>query len=244
MISLMKSLDSSRLGRQSTEIKSDKALRIAIGFLGIALAPFTWLFAQLFGNVTLLPSISAYYHTNAEDFFVGVLFLVGVFQMSYRGHQVIDNVFTWITGILALLIALFPCSPDLNTNEIPCPDILSNGIGIFNLSPEVSDRIHLSVATSFFILISVYLLVFFRRSKDTPSIEKKRKNLVFTVCGYGMISILVVLFAMFSFNRDFFHYPGRLFFFEFGMLLLFGIAWIVKANIIPGLVDTSHNGRT
>ena len=64
----------------------------------------------LFGDDTFRNSISAYYHSNAQDFFVGLLVAVGIFLLSYRGYDLKDRIVTAILGVTAIGVALFPCS--------------------------------------------------------------------------------------------------------------------------------------
>lgn len=226
-------LDSSRFGRLSVPKSGEVVLRVAIGLLGIFLAPAVWFLGTVFGNVPLLPSVSDYYHTNAGDLFVSVLFLMGVFQISYRGHQKIDDLVTWSTGILALGIATFPCTPV--DSLVPA----SGRVGVFQLCLKTSGVLHLISAFSFFLLASFYILFFFRRGKADPSREKRRKNLVFLLCGSGMLAILAALAVVFVIKgKPFFDHPGALFFPECALLLFFGAAWLVKANVVPGLIDS------
>lgn len=239
MNKLMQRIDSSWLGKKSTVSESDKTLRTWVGILGIGLAPAVWFFARLFGHMSLLPSISQYYHSNAGDLFVGVLFFVGIFQISYRGHQRIDNLITWITGILAICIAIFPCAPLQNISEISTAEPMVK-IGILQIPASVSNYIHLTVAIVFFVIISLYVLFFFTKKHKNrpPSTQKKRKNLIFIICGGGMLLIIILLVLLWIFKgTDFFQHSGRLFFPEFGLLLLFGIAWLIKANVIPAFID-------
>jgi len=225
-------LDSSWFGRFSVPKDGETVLRAAIGVLGMTLAPAVWFLGAAFGKVPLLPSVSDYYHTNSGDLFVGVLFLMGAFQISYRGHQRVDDLVTWLTGILALGIATFPCTPV--ESFVPA----SGRIGVFQLCLKTSGVLHLISAFSFFLVASFYILFFFRRGKAGPSQEKWRKNLVFLLCGSGMLAILAGLAVVFVIKgKPFFDHSGVLFFPECALLLFFGIAWLVKANVVPGLID-------
>jgi len=77
-------------------------LRKAIGFLGISL-PFTVsLGALLIFRTGMQSSISNYYYTGTRDVFVGTLWAIGFFLLSYRGYERIDR----IVGILGCVFAL------------------------------------------------------------------------------------------------------------------------------------------
>jgi hypothetical protein len=222
-----------RLWMTSRTSESLKALRVTIGLLGIGLAPAVWLLARTCGDVSLLPSVSDYYHTNSRDVFVGVLGLLGTFQISYRGYRLADDLCTWATGLLALGIAFFPCSSA--RVSLVCPP---ERTGIFQLPQATSGIIHATVACLFFLLVAIYVLVFFRMGNGHPTRQKIRKNRIFTVCGYGMLAVLALMFMAFLiWGASPFLRPGRLFAPEALLLLLFGVAWLVKANVVPGLID-------
>ncbi len=90
-------------------IISYKALRRLIGFLGMLLPIVLIIGGWIFAKDAIQQSISLYYYSNMRDFMVGILFLVGLFLMTYKGTLVIDNVITTITGIAGLSVAIFPC---------------------------------------------------------------------------------------------------------------------------------------
>ncbi|MEN8228312.1 MAG: hypothetical protein ABFS38_09180 [Bacteroidota bacterium] len=75
------------------EILSHYAMRKAIGILGISLPVILVVGSAAFGKCDeVQQSISAYYHTNMRNIFVGVLSAVALFLFSYRGHDWMDNI--------------------------------------------------------------------------------------------------------------------------------------------------------
>ena len=89
-------------------------LRKSVGCLGIAL-PFVLAFGLMFDRYLALerwqwfvePSISAYYHTDMRNIFVGILCAIGVFLFSYRpytgkefdrdiGQGIIQKILRWL----------------------------------------------------------------------------------------------------------------------------------------------------
>ena len=56
----------------------------------------------------ILDSISNYYYTNMRDFFVGLLFAISLFLISYTGYEKIDNIVGNISGLFALEINNVP----------------------------------------------------------------------------------------------------------------------------------------
>lgn len=215
---------------------NDKPLRILTGVLAMTLPGICWGLGALF-DLALEPSVSHYYHTNARDYFEGILFLIGFFLLTYQGHQRIDAMITTVLGILLLAIGVFPCavSDFLRDHRVPGTEI-----GIFRLSQGWSDHFHLGSAVSFFILLTVYVLVFFTKSDGRPTPAKRRRNVVYRVCGWGMLGLLVLVgVLMVLSNGNLSSSSTVMFFIESGLLVLFGISWLTKAGIVPGFRDLS-----
>lgn len=120
------------LGKKNESmILSYKALRRLIGVFGILL-PFTCILGGWsIARIPVQETISAYYYTNMRDFFTGLMFVVSLFLITYKGYTVIDFVITTITGIMGLGVALFPCYNELFKTQ---------KVGIFQLLPNTSDK--------------------------------------------------------------------------------------------------------
>jgi hypothetical protein len=74
------------------EIISYYTMRRAIGILGITLPLILVAGSSLFGPCEEVQiSISAYYHTNMRNIFVGLNCAVALFLFAYRGHDWMDN---------------------------------------------------------------------------------------------------------------------------------------------------------
>ena len=80
---------SSYYTRDRAYTHSYRAIRLAVGFLGIAL-PITFFFVEGFllrGGVHVRGSLSAYYHSPVQDIFVGALSVIGVLLMTYMAGE-------------------------------------------------------------------------------------------------------------------------------------------------------------
>ena len=80
-----------------------RAFRLLMGFIAILLGPIVTIWAN-----TSLSSVSASYHTNAQDVFVGLLFVVSAFLWAYNGHTSEESRASKAASAAALLVALFP----------------------------------------------------------------------------------------------------------------------------------------
>jgi hypothetical protein len=139
--------------KNANPLISHVTLRKWIGILGILLPAVCWLGGKL-ASLDLQQSISFYYHTNVRDYFVGILVVVSLFLITYKGYENRDNILTTITGIFGLGVVTFPCLLDKEVNgpiidcllstKVGCP------IGFFQLNPNISDKIHMYCSVAFF----------------------------------------------------------------------------------------------
>ena len=61
-------------------------VRQALGILGMVF-PVLLIAGGLIAQHGVAPSVSDYYHTTMRDIFVGCLFAIGVFLISYKGYR-------------------------------------------------------------------------------------------------------------------------------------------------------------
>lgn len=91
---------------------SYRIIRLVVGFLGIVL-PVTFIIGEaafLKGSVQLRGSLSAYYHSPMQDFFVGGLCVIGFMLATYMGGEPKSWDF-WVSllaGIALLGVVFFP----------------------------------------------------------------------------------------------------------------------------------------
>ena len=195
------------------------SMRRAIGILGMSF-PFILVFgSMLVGKSDAIQySISTYYHTPMRDIFVGIICAIAVFLFSYRGYDWKDNLAGHLGCVFALGVAFLPCT---------------NG----NLqSPIVGDLHWISAAFFFSVLIFYSLYLFPKTHKGRPKSEqKKSRNKVFKICGYLMLACMLLVFIYMQFLED--QWPGLkklnpVFWLESIILVLFGISWLTKGQLI------------
>ena len=91
-------------------VRSYIFMRFAIGILGVAL-PLQLFAEPLFfdGQPFLRGSLSAYYYSGMREFFVGVLWAIGVFLVTYKFTEASqESRASTYAGLAAILVALFP----------------------------------------------------------------------------------------------------------------------------------------
>jgi len=216
----------------TAESLSQQAHRRLIGILGLLLPLLLYVFAGLRHTVGLpawtpLNSISAYYYTGAVAIFVGVLFALALFLLTYPGYKgvIADRLLGLVGGTAGILVALFPTS---------APDGLSAPTW---WSPYMRTVHYLSAVVLFvaFILFAIWL---FRKSNiprrgDRP-LEKRRRD---DIClASGIIMIASVLWAA---SSMFTHAP--IFIPESIAIIAFAVSWLTKGEVHKPVMQMVHN---
>jgi hypothetical protein len=208
-------------------IISFRTIRQAVGWLGMALPVFCYLGTRVIGDCPVLKSsISDYYYTIMGSFLVGTLCAVALFFFTYKGPARIDGILSSIAAIFALGVAFFPCNVsgghyDCNVNF--CPD-----------ANNIRNIVHYCSATGLFSVQAVMALWLFRRTnKSDPGIQKRRRNRVYLVCGTIMIIAMALLLSLTVFKlSEKLYFLRPTYCLEFITLWAFGIAWLVKGELV------------
>lgn len=187
------------------ELFSVKSLRCFIGWLAFSLAP---LVAIILWKIP--PSISSTYYTHAGAVFMIILGADSIFLMFYDGYDKKDDVLNTIAGIFGLLICLFPCGYD------------AERVGTFQTPVAISSAIHNISAAVFFAILSYVSLFQFTKSNGNMTEKKKKRNVIYRICGVGMIGSFALLLL-----PDFYI---KVWLVEAIALTFFSLSWLTKAN--------------
>lgn len=183
-------------------------LRCTIGWLGILLP---WFVALLLWHIP--PSISATYYTyEAGPVFMIVLGSASFLLFSYKGYEFHDDIINSLAGLFGLAICLFPCkSTDMELT------------GTFQLPADICNIIHYCAAVGFFALLAYNsLFLFTKHGFEEMTKNKKIRNVIYRVCGIGMIiSFMILLLPSFYI---------QIWLVEMIALFFFGLSFLTKAN--------------
>jgi hypothetical protein len=199
--------------------------RTAIGVLGVLL-PILLILSSLARQLEIRNSISAYYHDPAaRDWFVGTLWVLGVFLFFYRYRPLqlktdqsqpesiqtgaMDAWLGKIAGVSAVLVALLP----------------TTDISATASQPAVIGKAHGFFAAILFICLSLFPLILFSQSR--------KRGPFYRMIGKVMIvlMLLVVLHAFAPANVRLALAPGRpVLLLEALLIWLFGVSWFEKGR--------------
>lgn len=199
-------------------------LRKILGWLGVALP---WIVAALYMifevSAFIIPhSISATYHVaSCITPFMIILGSAGILLICYDGYDKQDKIVCTLAGIFGLLICIFPCGSFPNNTKLPSTML----IGTFQLPASISGWIHNIVAIIFFGLLAYNSYFLFTKSSGEPTVEKKRRNIIFRVCGIGMIASFALLIPLLLCKI-----ACAIWIVEAIALMFFGISWLTKSQ--------------
>ena len=191
-----------------------RALRLLMGIIAFSLAPLVTIIAM-----KLLPSVSASYYTNAQDVFVGLLFIVGAFLWAYNGHTLPQTITSKIASIAALLVALFPTA---------CETCETDPAAI----------VHTVSAVLLFSILAFFCLGPFRKKTKGQPGKPGRRSKIYLVCGIVMVAVMVIgVVAVLVLDRETVDKIAVIYWVEAIALTAFGVAWITAGKALPFLVD-------
>ena len=183
-----------------------KRLRFIIGFLG-GLLP--WIVAALLWAFP--ESISAtYYEPQTITPFMITLGAAGVLLIAYMGYDLQDDIVNTLAGVCGLLVCLFPCA-----------NALLERVGTFQLPQAISGVVHNVAAVLFFGLLAYNSLFLFTKHGDEMTPEKKKRNVVYIVCGIGMVASFALLLLP--------PFRIKVWLVETLALTFFAVSWLTKA---------------
>lgn len=197
-----------------------KRLRVAVGLSGMALP---WAVALLVGYIP--DSISATWYTNACTVFMIILGGASYLLISYRGYSTIDDVVFTCTGVAGFGICLFPCS--ITSEHVK--------VGAFMIDNYISNVLHHVFAVAFFVLLAYSSFFLFTKSGGEMTKEKRARNVIFRVCGIGMLASFALLLVP--------YFPGKIWITETAALTFFGISFLTKANVFRILFCDPKNNE-
>lgn len=195
-----------------------KRIRNLAGFLGMILPWLSLLGAALVANTVSVPSnfwktlsISATYYVTPP--LTGVLTAAAIVLMCYDGYDWRDNLITTLSGVFGICIVIFPCA---------C-SFAGERVGFFQLPVSVSNIIHCTSAVIFFLLLSFNSLFLFTLGESGTKMKKIR-NIVYRVCGIGMVAALTLMVLPIQFF-------AKTFIVEAIALTFFGVSWLTKGQV-------------
>lgn len=194
-------------------------LRCTIGWLGMLLPWMVLILACAYGYGFPNSISQTYYFEPCITPFMIILGSAGLLLFSYKGYDRQDDIVCSLAGAFGLGVCIFPCAASvlLDTNQL---------VGTFQITESVSGWIHNICAFLFFGLLAYNSLFLFTKSSGTMTKNKKKRNIIFRVCGIGMVASFLMLPLPI---------PHIVWLVEAIALAFFGVSWLTKADYYPWL---------
>ena len=192
------------------------AQRKVIGFLGILLPILSVLTsypAHWFDGWWYSISIT-YYQSPVMAIVLGI---VSLFLFTYKGYDMADKIINRVSALAAISVVIFPCYPSFNDSPSTFV-IIYEKVGICQLEPHQSEIFHIISASALFLSFALNLIINFAKCNS------KAQKIYYRISGSLIIVLLVAIIML---NR---YAPQYVIFDEFGILFLFGLAWLVKGK--------------
>jgi hypothetical protein len=207
---------------QAQELAGESALAAAYTYLQRIVGVIAFLLPIVLwaGNgFEVETSISAYYHTRMGNVFVGALWALAVFFLSYNYKPVrgfnLDNKLSNVASVAAVGVAVFP-----TTGVSP------------SQSEQVVGRVHLGCAFVLFALLAVFALFLFPKTGDEPvTQEKRRRNVLYRSCGVAIVVAMALVPVSNLAGWEIFVWL------EAVCVWAFAISWLVKGGFLGILAD-------
>jgi hypothetical protein len=195
------------------------SLRVGIGVIGVVFPFFLWLGGLWYAGLSLQGSMSAYYYAvgndgrSMRDWFVGILFVVGVFLYLYKGFSRAEDWALNVGGALAVGVAVFPM--DLN----PATP--------FWLTRHGFCAIGLFLCIAFVALFCADDTLDLIRDTNIPDQGKliTRLKWLYRLIGLAMIGLMIAAYVLNTVYKT----EYRTFWIEAAGVVSFGAYWLLKS---------------
>jgi len=185
--------------------------------VGVVALSLTWI-VTFTANEKLI-SISSSYHTDARNWLVGMLFVVGAFLFSYNGHFRLEGRLSRVGSIAAFVVALVPSAPKGSPQDLGA-------------------HIHLGASAILFLVLAYFCLFPFRKNTKGKGGKKGIRATIYLVCGLTMLGALGTASVLtWTFERATIDSWRAVYWSEAIALHAFGIAWMTSGKVFPFLVD-------
>ena len=243
-------------------IFSQKKLARSVGIIAFFM-PWVLYFGAMTGPFCTQSSISHYYFLPFwGSIFVALMGFIGIFMLSYRGHNRWDRLMARFGGVMALIVAIFPTSGRGCGSKTDYVARIFQRVG---LPPEdenalfdafhyevmglrfTSQDIHVAAAALLFLILTWFALISFRRDngegvshmdgQSVASERKHRRNRIYLICGSVMLAAIAIL-AVYPDTSNGVKSPlPAVFLLEAIALMSFGLSWSIKGRLLPWLND-------
>lgn len=194
-------------------------MKLIVGVIALSL-PF--LTSNL--SVNPLDSISAAYWDIGgwpRNIFVGFLFAIGAFLLSYNGHSGKEMVLSKVAALASVGVAMFPCKCNGQTEIIPF--------------------VHYASAAVMFGILAIFCYLFLQRARSKDWLQARIRAVIYASCGLIIVVAMALMAADYLTEDTLSQHISRFTFYaEAAGLVAFGFAWLTASRIVPIITRTDE----
>ena len=210
-------------------------LRLGMGVIAVLLPLTLWLGGRFVLSIPPQTSMSAYYHTEMRDVFVGALFAAGFALLLYKGFSRSEDWALNLAGVLAVGVAYFPTKAEsILRCHPPCENSCIAYSGILDRTPNalIDSGFHGPCAILFFLAIGYVCAFQSRRTLHLIPTARTRHIYmwVYRVLGVAMaalpLSVAALLKLVSAAGSD--CADRTVFWIEAAGVWVFSVFWLLK----------------
>jgi hypothetical protein len=215
-------------------VRSYITMRFGVGLLGVSLPPLLVFLEPLLFDGQPFPrgSLSAYYYSGMREFFVGLLWAIGVFLVLYKiADFTRESRLSTFAGLAVIIVALFPTGrPGAAVPFTPLQDLAGE---------TTVERVHFAAA-GLFIAMLAPITYYFGREEGKRQARPGRRSPRFwrtfhwTCTGLILLALALAAFAGITSEPD-----KGLLIAEWIAVWAFGASWLMKGAELDILLGRS-----
>jgi hypothetical protein len=155
----------------------------------------------------------------SRTIFVGLLFAIGSLVFAYNGDDELELVLGKLAALLAIGVAIFPCTCGTSYREI-------------------IPHAHYSCAITLFLVLAVFCVIFWlhaRQKKTTEPEQAPRRMWVYVLCCLGFVAAIGLMVAYKVTQKEVF-----VLYAETVGLTSFGVSWLTASRALPFLTSVTQ----
>lgn len=200
-------------------------MKLIVGVIAVAIASVTSFVSTLDRP---LASISESYFAGdwSRNIFVGFLFAISAFLLSYNGQTRAHMVLSRVAALAGFGVAMFPCKCGGREEIIP--------------------YVHYASAAVMFAVLAYFCIEFYRHAKGKAHKQAAWRSRIYLACFWAMIAAMAVLFVNGMWGEKLgieTRIPRIVFYGEAVALSAFGLCWLVASRVLPGLTRPEERHR-
>jgi len=192
--------------------------RFIVGIIALSLASLTSFLSEV-----QITSISASYYEGEwpRNIFVGFLFAISAFLLSYNGKTVLEMMLSKVAAVAAMGVAMFPCKCDVHDEIIP--------------------HVHGISALVMFLILTFFCHSFFQRAIGKGHAKAKLRAGIYAGSCVVIVTSITLIGIDSVFDGSISLIVKRLVFYcEAAALIAFGVSWLTASLMLPVITNADE----